>query len=126
MRRRPLSVFFVGLTLTLGLLAWYPNAVQAQMMPNDFPATTEKSCSFGMDKDEPSQQCFVPIPLGCQVANIPGTKKPWTTISKGGNIQCRFDEKVTDWKTKISGTCGRCRSGHCSVQFSVRFDCNPH
>lgn len=116
----------IGTGLMIGLFFANPSMSQAQAMPNDFPATTEQSCSFGMDKDEPSQQCFVPIPSGCKVANIPGTQKPWTTISKGGNIACRFDEKVTDWKTKISGSCGQCRSGHCSVQFSVRFDCNPH
>ena len=120
------ALMFVFIGLTIGLFAGNPSKAQAQVMPNDFPATTEQSCSFGMDKDEPSQQCFVPIPSGCKVASIPGTQKPWTTISKGGNVTCRFDEKVTDWKTKISGSCGRCRSGHCSVQFSVRFDCNPH
>ncbi len=34
---------------------------------------------------------------------------------------CRFDEKQTDWKTKITGACNRCQSGHCSAQFSVRY-----
>jgi hypothetical protein len=92
----------------------------------DFSATTEQSCSFGMAKGEASHQCQVPIPGGCLVAHVPGTDKPWTTISKGGKTFCRFDEKATDWKTKITGTCSRCSSGHCSVQFIVRFDCNPH
>lgn len=89
----------------------------------DFSATTEQSCSFGMAKGEPSQHCQVPIPSGCLVAHVPGTSKPWTTISKGGKTMCRFDEKGTDWKTKITGTCGRCSTGQCSVQFIVRFDC---
>lgn len=88
-------------------------------------ATTEQSCSFGMGKGEPSHSCAVPFPSGCRVANAPGSTKPWTTISKGGRLLCRFDEKGTDWKTKITGACGRCQSGHCSAQFSVRFDCSP-
>lgn len=111
--------------LLLGLLLSQPSKADAQA-PSDFPATTEQACSFGMAKGEPSQHCQVPIPAGCLVANTPGTNKPWTTISKGGKTFCRFDEKQTDWKTKITGTCGRCSTGHCSVQFIVRFDCNPH
>jgi hypothetical protein len=95
-------------------------------IPSEFPATTEQACSFGMAKGEPSHMCQVPIPAGCLVANAPGTNKPWTTISKGGKTVCRFDEKQTDWKTKITGTCSRCNTAHCSVQFIVRFDCNPH
>jgi hypothetical protein len=87
-------------------------------------ATTEQSCSFGMAKGEASQSCHVPIPIGCIVADTPGTDKPWTTISKGGKTYCRFDDAATDWKTKITGSCGRCKSDHCSVQFSVRFDCS--
>jgi hypothetical protein len=79
-----------------------------------------------MAKDEPSHRCQIPIPAGCLVAHVPGTNKPWTTISKGGKTFCRFDEKQTDWKTKITGTCGRCSTAQCSVQFIVRFDCNAH
>jgi hypothetical protein len=111
--------------LLFGLLLSQPSETKAQA-PSEFPATTEQTCSFGMAKGEPSQHCQVPIPTGCLVANMPGTNKPWTTISKGGKTFCRFDEKQTDWKTKITGTCGRCSTGHCSVQFIVRFDCNPH
>jgi hypothetical protein len=120
-----ISLSALGLLILLGLCATWPSHVAAQM-PSDFPATTEQSCSFGMAKGEPSHQCHVPVPSGCLVANTPGTNKPWTTISKGGKTFCRFDEKQTDWKTRITGTCGRCSSGHCSVQFIVRFDCNPH
>jgi hypothetical protein len=89
----------------------------------DFSATTEQSCSFGMAKGEASQHCQVPIPAGCVVAHMPGTTKPWTSISKGGKMICRFDEKTTNWKTKITGTCGRCTTMQCTVQFIVRFDC---
>jgi hypothetical protein len=76
-------------------------------------ATTEQSCS-----------CRVPFPTGCLVADVPGSDKPWTTISTGGKTFCRFDEKATDWKSKIIGSCSSCKSDHCSVQFSVRFDCS--
>ena len=97
----------------------------AHAQPMDYSrATTEQSCSFGMAKGEASQSCHVPFPTSCLVANVPGTDKPWTTISKGGKTFCRFDDTVTDWKTKITGACGRCKSDHCSVQFIVRFDCS--
>ena len=98
-------------------------AAYAQPM-DDSHATTEQSCSFGMAKGEGSQTCHVPFPIGCLVADIPGTDKPWTTISKGGKTFCRFDDSATDWKTKITGSCNRCKSDHCSAQFSVRFDCS--
>ena len=111
--------------LEFGLSVAKPSDTPAQDA-YDFTATTEQSCSFGMAKDEPSQRCQVPIPTGCVVARVPGTTKPWTTIAKGGKTSCRFDEKATDWKTKITGSCGRCSTGHCSVQFIVRFDCNSH
>jgi len=98
-------------------------AAHAQPM-DDSHATTEQSCSFGMAKGEASQTCHIPFPTGCLVADIPGTGKPWTTISKGGKTFCRFDDKATDWKTKITGSCDRCKSDHCSVKFIVRFDCS--
>ncbi|HXV68678.1 MAG TPA: hypothetical protein VD738_07105 [Nitrospira sp.] len=87
-------------------------------------ATTELSCAFAMTKGETAQECRVSFPEGCLVAHIPGTRKPWATLSKGGRVMCRFDEKRTDWKTAITGACGRCRSDHCSAKFSVRFDCS--
>lgn len=112
------------LLFELGFATLAPSEAKAQDL-YDSSVTTEQSCSFGMAKGEPSQHCQVPIPAGCLVAHAPGTNKPWTTISKGGKTFCRFDDKATDWKTKITGTCGRCSTGHCSVQFIVRFDCNP-
>jgi hypothetical protein len=124
MRVMPFHLKLGGLMLFAFFLL-RPAGVHGQV-PSEFPATTEQACSFGMAKGEPSHHCQVPIPHGCLVANAPGTDKPWTTISKGGKTFCRFDEKQTDWKTKITGTCGRCSTGHCSVQFIVRFDCNPH
>lgn len=123
--RESRALFMFGAALVLGLLGCALPDASAQM-PSEFPATTEQACSFGMAKGEPSHTCQVPIPAGCLVAHAPGTSKPWTTISKGGKTSCRFDEKQTDWKTKITGTCGRCTTAQCSVQFIVRFDCNPH
>ena len=115
----------LGGALLFGVLG-LPLSDPGAQMPLEFPATTEQACSFGMAKGEPSHTCQVPIPTGCLVASAPGTNKPWTTISKGGKTLCRFDEKQTDWKTKITGMCGRCSTAQCSVQFIVRFDCNPH
>jgi len=86
--------------------------------------TTEFNCSFGMAEGETQHTCQVPIPTGCVVANFPGSTRPWTSISKGGNTLCKFDGKATDWKTRITGTCGKCKTGHCSVQFIVKFDCS--
>ena len=63
---------------------------------SDSTATTEFNCSFGMGKGETGQSCEVPIPPGCVVAHAPGTTKPWTNISKGGNTLCKFDDKATD------------------------------
>ena len=117
-------LFLIGGLFGLWVLGFLVNDAGAQM-PSEFPATTEQACSFGMAKGEPSHTCQVPIPAGCLVAHAPGTNKPWTTISKGGKTVCRFDDKQTDWKTKITGTCGRCSTAQCSVQFIVRFDCNP-
>lgn len=117
-----------SLMLLLFLMAGFQlsldETVSAQLM-QESTATTEQSCSFGMGKGEPSHSCAVPFPPGCRVAQAPGSSKPWTTISTGGRLLCRFDEKQTDWKTKITGACNRCQSGHCSAQFSVRYDCSP-
>ncbi len=115
----------VGFTLAMHLDT--PGTFAATLDPpplSDSPVTTEFNCSFGMDKGSAAQNCQVPIPSGCVVAHFPGTVKPWTSISKGGNTQCRFDDKQTDWKTRITGTCGTCKSEHCSVQFIVKFDCS--
>ena len=111
--------------LLLMLIGLWSLSEAAHALPlDDSHATAEQSCSFGMAKGEASQSCHVPFPTGCLVADVPGTDRPWTTISKGGKTFCRFDDKATDWKTKITGSGGRCKSDHCSVQFSVRFDCS--
>lgn len=116
------SSFSLCSAFLLMLLTSSP-AAHAQVM-EDTGATTELSCSFAMEQGETGHPCRVPFPEGCLVASIPGTKQPWATISKGGNTQCRFDERETDWKSKITGACGPCRSIRCSAHFSVRFDCS--
>jgi hypothetical protein len=104
-----LCLFFLGL---------------AGAQPLGSMATTEATCNFGMIKDETKQSCRIPVPPGCVVANLPGTEKPWTNISKGGHTTCGFNEKDTDWTTHITGSCTRCRSEQCSARFSVMFDCS--
>ncbi len=96
----------------------------ALSQPMGGSATTESVCRFGMVKGDSSQSCAVPIPNDCNVANFPGTDKPWASVSKGGNTQCRYDDGSTDWKTRITGTCGACKTPQCSAEFSVRFNCS--
>lgn len=117
---RVMSMILFGMPLWLSVMS--PEA-KAQTPP-DSAATTEHSCSFGMAKGDPAHQCQVPIPAGCVIAKFPGTDKPWTTVSKAGRTFCSFDKKGTDWKTRITGQCTRCDSGHCTGQFMVRFECS--
>lgn len=116
---RVIALTLFGMHVPLSVM---PFNAQAQTPP-DSAATTEHSCSFGMAKGDPAHQCQVPIPAGCVIAKFPGTDKPWTTVSKAGRTFCTFDTKGTDWKTKITGQCTRCDSGHCTGQFMVRFEC---
>jgi len=121
----PVIAFLLALTVAPDLPA--PDTSHAAPGPpplSESVATTEFNCSFGMARGETQQTCQVPIPTGCVVANFPGSTRPWTSISKGGNTLCKFDDKATDWKTRITGTCGKCKTGHCSVQFIVKFDCS--
>lgn len=119
--RSHLSLAILLLTLA-GSLADAPLLAAPQL--GESSATTESSCNFGMAKGEARQSCRVPIPDGCVVSRQPGSTKPWSNISKGGNIACRFNEKDSDWKTKITGTCDRCKSVQCSARFGVMFDCS--
>ena len=105
----------------LGL--WLPDPAAAQP-PGDASATTESSCNFGMAKNQAKGSCEVPMLAGCVVAHFPGTNRPWSNVSKGGTTSCRFDEKATDWKTKITGACGTCKTPQCSARFGVMFDCS--
>ena len=112
-----------GFLCLLFFVLVYEGDVSAQPM-NDYAVTTEQSCSFGMDKGDPSHRCEVPFPKDCKVVHFPGTTKPWANISKAGKTFCRFDAKASDWKSKIVGSCSRCDSIRCSAQFIVRFDCS--
>jgi hypothetical protein len=85
--------------------------------------TTELSCNFGMAKDQHSGSCSIAVPQGCMVATFPGTTKPWSSISKGGNTVCQFDAKATDWKTRVVGSCNRCKTVQCSARFSIMTQC---
>lgn len=115
--RAPAVILGLGLSLILLNLS-------AASPLGDSTATTEFSCNFGMAKGEAKQSCNVPVPNGCVVAHFPGTTRPWSNISKGGVTTCRFNEKETDWKTRITGTCERCTSPQCSARFGVMFDCS--
>lgn len=114
----------LGSIVRLWLACWLVPAfgTVASSQPAGGP-TTESICNFGMAKGEPQQSCEIPMMSGCAIAHFPGTTKPWTNISKGGNTSCRFDDKRTDWKTRITGSCTSCRTEHCSARFSVMFDC---
>lgn len=116
-----LVLFFVtGLLLT----TWLGSEASAQA-PEDSHVTTERYCSFMMAKGEPKQECEVPMPKGCRVAQFPGTTTPWTTISRGGKTACHFDKARTDWRTRIIGSCSACKTEHCSASFHVKLDCAP-
>ena len=116
-----------GLIMSLGLacgltFSWTDQAIAAP--GEETGATTEHTCSFGMVKGEKKQSCQLPFPPGCKVVNMPGGTKPWVVISKGGLTTCKIDEKQTDWKNKITGTCDRCKSIQCTGRFSAMFDCS--
>lgn len=117
-RPRSMILLLLGGTALWVLLA--PPVVSAL----DAPApTTESSCNFGMAKGDLARSCRVPIPPGCVVAQLPGTTRPWSNLSKGGTTACRFDGKETDWKTRITGTCTRCASAQCTARFGVMLNC---
>ncbi|GJL64248.1 MAG: hypothetical protein NPIRA04_29020 [Nitrospirales bacterium] len=84
---------------------------------------TETNCNIGMLKDQTSSRCQIPIPSDCTVVKRPGFNQPWADISKGGTINCRFEEQETDWETTIVGTCDTCTSDQCSARFSVMLKC---
>ena len=92
--------------------------------PFDQPGpTTELSCNIGMAKGQKTGSCTIAVPDGCVVANFPDTSKPWSNVSKGGVTNCRFDDKGSNWKTRVTGTCDRCKTVQCSARFSVMVKC---
>ena len=89
----------------------------------DSLSRTESNCTVGMAKGDAKAECRVPIPNGCTVAQFPGYPEPWADISKGGGTSCEFDQKHTDWKTSIVGTCQACKTEQCTGRFIVMFNC---
>ncbi len=89
----------------------------------DYQSRTEANCTIGMVEGDAKAECQVPIPNGCAVAQFPGYPEPWADISKGGGTICQFDEKQTDWKTSIVGSCQACTTEQCTGRFIVMFNC---
>jgi hypothetical protein len=110
----------LALSMTLGFLALSLSLAQPL---GDSAPTTELSCNFGMAKGQKNGSCTIAVPPGCVVANFPGTNKPWSNVSKGGTTQCRFDDKATDWKTLVTGSCSRCKTVQCTARFSLMVQC---
>jgi hypothetical protein len=100
--------------------------VSADAQPLGRDTQTSSSCQIGnIKKGASGKQCEVPIPPSCKVAIHTATQAHWADIEKSGGISCRFDNKLTDWKTRIIGACGACQARQCSAKFTVYFDC-PH
>jgi hypothetical protein len=116
------TLWMLGLPLILLSLGG-ADAALAQA-PDPSTATTESSCNFGMTKGQAKGSCQVPMLAGCVVADFPGSRRPWSNISKGGTTTCRFDEKNTDWKSQITGACEKCKTPQCTARFGVMFDCS--
>ncbi len=99
-------------------------AMQADAQPLGRDTQTSSSCQIGsIKKGMSGRQCEVPIPPSCKVAINTATQTRWTDIEKSAGISCRFDDKRTDWKTRITGTCGTCQARQCNAKFTVYFDC---
>jgi hypothetical protein len=116
---RHARLLLTGLVL-LGISA----TVSADAQPLGHDTQTSSSCQIGtIKKGVSGRQCEVPIPPSCKVAVNAATNTHWADTEKSGGISCRFDSKLTDWKTRITGTCGACQARQCSAKFTVYFDC---
>ncbi|TLY37635.1 MAG: hypothetical protein E6K60_04150 [Nitrospirae bacterium] len=99
-------------------------AVQADAQGLGRDTQTSSSCQVAaIKKGVGGKHCNVAIPPSCKVAINTATKTHWADIEKSGGISCRFDNKLTDWKTRITGTCGVCQARQCTAKFTVYFDC---
>ena len=99
-------------------------AVQADAQPLGRQTQTSGSCQVSnIKKGVSGKQCDVPIPPSCKVAINQATKMRWADIEKSPGIACRFDDKLSDWKTRITGACGTCQGRQCNAKFTVYFDC---
>jgi hypothetical protein len=112
-------LFLAGLVLLV-----IAAAIQADAQPLGRQTQTSSSCQVAnIKKGVSGKQCDVPIPKTCKVAVNASTKMHWTDIEKSPGISCRFDDKLSDWKTRITGACGACQGRQCSAKFTVYFDC---
>jgi hypothetical protein len=108
------------LCLTLGSLSLI--GTDAEGLGRD--TQTSSSCQIGaIKKGVAGKHCEIPIPESCKVATNPTTNNRWADIEKTGGISCQFDSKRTDWKTRITGVCGKCEARQCSAKFNAYFDC---
>ena len=99
-------------------------AIEADAQPLGRQTQTSSSCQVAnIKKGVSGKQCEVPIPKTCKVAVNASTKMNWTDIEKSPGISCRFDDKLSDWKTRIIGACGTCQRRQCNAKFTVYFDC---
>lgn len=112
---------FILATLVLLIIA---AAIQADAQPLGRQTQTSSSCQVSnIKKGVSGKQCDIPIPKTCKVAINPASKMHWADIEKSPGISCRFDNKLTDWKTRITGACGACQGRQCNAKFTVYFDC---
>lgn len=99
-------------------------STQADAQPLGRQTQTSSSCQVAnIKKGVSGKQCDVPVPPSCKVAVNAATKLRWADVEKSPGIACRFDDKLTDWKTRITGTCGACQGRQCNAKFTVYFDC---
>ena len=112
------------LILTGFVLFVVGTASQADAQPLGRQTQTTSYCQVSnIKKGVSGKQCDVPIPKTCKVAINQATKMNWADIEKSPGISCRFDDRLTDWKTRITGTCGTCQGRQCNAKFTVYFDC---
>jgi hypothetical protein len=129
LNKRPRSSHSIGLCIsawTVIALLFSANCligVSSKAHATDSLSRTESNCTIGMAKGDSRAECRVPIPNGCTVAQFPGYPEPWADISKGGGTSCEFDQKHTDWKNSIVGTCQACKTEQCTGRFIVMFNC---
>jgi len=116
----PSARLFLASLVPLVLVA----AIQADAQPLGRQTQTSSACQVAnIKKGVSGKQCEVPIPKTCKVAVNASTKMHWADIEKSPGISCRFDDKLSDWKTRIIGACGACQNRQCSAKFTVYFDC---
>lgn len=114
----------VRLVLASLVLLVISASIQADAQPLGRQTQTSGSCQVSnIKKGVSGKQCDVPIPQACKVAINQATKMHWADIQKSPGISCRFDDKLTDWKTRITGACGTCQGRQCNAKFTVYFDC---